>query len=116
MEGASEYVFVGGPRATFDALSDVVGQRRLSVVEEDPRHRRLAVLLHEPHQNGRPIKALCTSIDLGHGLSKLVALCVDEASGDVVTPGATLMSLFIEVEHALHSVSRKQEGALVGQV
>lgn len=113
MEGASEYVVVGGATATFEALREVVGQRPLSVVEEDLRHRRLAVRFDEP-QGGGQIKVLCAILDIGHGLSKLVAVCVDEANGSVMAPDATLTSLFIQVEHALQTVSGKQKDVLVG--
>jgi hypothetical protein len=107
MEGSSEYIVVEGAEATFEALRDVVRERRLSVVEDDPPHRRLAFRLNHA-QDGAQIKALCAILDLGHGLSKLVVVCFDEADGSVVAPDASLNGLFIHVEHTLHTASGKQ--------
>jgi hypothetical protein len=100
--GAREYIVVAGVEATFEALRRAVGERKLSPVEDDQRHHRLAFRLDQPHE-GNPVKALCAVLDIGHGLSKLVVVCVDEADGSIVAADATLESLFMQVEHALHT-------------
>jgi hypothetical protein len=102
MEGSSEYVLVEGTGATFDALRDVLRERRLPVVEEDPWRRRLAFRPGRAEHGGQ-IKALCAIFDVGHGLSKLVVVCVDETDGSVVAPDDSLPGLFMQVEHTLHS-------------
>jgi hypothetical protein len=109
MTGASEYIVVAGVAATFEALRESVRERNLSVVEEDPRHLRLAFLLDQPAA-AEAIKALCAVLDVGHGLSKMVVVCLDEVSGSVVAPDASLDGLFFQVEHTLHTASGKCMG------
>jgi hypothetical protein len=109
MKGAREYIVVAGVDRTFEALREAVRQRNLSIAEEDPRHRRLAFRLDRPHE-GELIKALCTILDVGHGLSKMVVVCVDDADGSVVAPDASLDGLFIQVEHTLHVAKGKRMG------
>jgi hypothetical protein len=109
MEGASEYVVVEGTRATFEALREAVHERGLSVVEDDPRHLRLAFRLEGSQESGQ-VKALCAILDAGHGLSKLVVVCIDEAHGTVAAPDDSLTSLFIQVEHTLHTPRGKRMG------
>jgi len=103
MEGASEYVVVAGPGATFEALREAVLDRELPILEDDPRHRRLAVRLAQPHESEQ-FKALCAILDGGHGLTKIVVVCVDQ-DGGVVPLDPSLQSLFMRVEHTLHTAS-----------
>jgi hypothetical protein len=107
--GSSEYIVVAGVTATFDALSEAVRERNLSTIEEDPRHLRLAFRLDRPAE-GEVTKALCAVLDAGHGLSKMVVVCVDEVDGSVVAPDAALDGLFIHVEHMLHTARGKRMG------
>lgn len=100
----SEYIIVNGAAATFEALRDAVHERQLPVVEEDPQHLRLAFRLGVPHESAQ-IKAECSVIDLEHGLSEVVVVCTDEADGSVVAPDASLPSLFMQVEHELHTAT-----------
>jgi hypothetical protein len=109
MKGASEYIVVAGVTATFEALRRAVRERNLSTIEEDPRHLRLAFRLDQPAE-GEVTKALCAVLDVGHGLSKMVVVCLDEVDGSVVAPDASLAGLFIQVEHALHTASGKRTG------
>jgi hypothetical protein len=104
----SEYIVVRRAGATFEALREAVRERRLSVLEDDPRHLRLAFRLDGP-QEGRQIKALCAILDVGQGLSKIVVVCVDEADGSVVAPDGSLQGLFMQVEHTLHTKRRTRE-------
>jgi hypothetical protein len=107
MKGSSEYIVMEGAKATFEALRDVVRERGLSLLEDDPRHLRLAFRLDQSRE-GEQIKALCAILDLGHGFSKIVVVCVDEADGRVVSPDASLDGLFIHIEHTLHTTRGKQ--------
>jgi hypothetical protein len=109
VKGASEYIVVAGVGPTFSALRGAVRERLLSVVEEDPRQLRLAFRLDHP-QEGEVVKALCTVVDIGHGLSKLVVVCVDEADDRAVAPDAFLNGLFIQVEHTLHTARGERMG------
>jgi hypothetical protein len=109
VRGASEYIVVAGVGPTFSALRGAVRERLLSVVEEDPRQLRLAFRLDHP-QEGEVVKALCTVVDIGHGLSKLVVVCVDEADDRAVAPDAFLNGLFIQVEHTLHAAQGQWTG------
>jgi hypothetical protein len=102
MKGSSEYLVMEGAEATFEALIDEVRERELSVLEDDPRHLRLALRLDQSHE-GEQIKALCAILDLGDGSSKIVVVCVDEADGSVVSPDASLDGLFVHIEHTLHT-------------
>jgi hypothetical protein len=101
-EGSSEYVFVEETGATFEALREVVRERQLPVVEEDPWHRRLSFRLGRSEHGGQ-IRALCAILDVGHGLSKLVVVCVNEKDGSVVAPDGSLPPLFMQIEHTLHT-------------
>jgi hypothetical protein len=111
MKGASEYIVVAGVTATFDALREAVRERNLSTIEEDARHLRLAFRLDQPAE-GEVTKALCAVLDVGHGLSKMVVVCVDEVAGSVIAPDAALDGLFIQVEHRLHTASGKHMASL----
>jgi hypothetical protein len=103
MEGSSEYILVAGPAAAFKALREAVDGRGLTVVEDDPRHSRLAFQVDNPRASGR-IKALCSVLDAGQGLSKLVVVCFDESDdGRLVDPELALSGLFMQVEHELHT-------------
>jgi len=104
MEGASEYIVVAGAGATFEALRDAVLEWELPIVEDDPRHRRLAFRLDRAHESAQT-KALCATLDAGRGLSKIVVVCVDADDGSVVAPDAFLEGLFMQVEHTLHTTS-----------
>jgi hypothetical protein len=106
MEGASEYVVVAGTGATFDALGEAVRTRGLSIVEDDARHRRLAFRLDQPPRSGQ-IVALCAVLDAGHGLSKIVVVCLDDQGG-VAAPEPSLQGVFMQVEHTLHTVKGAQ--------
>jgi hypothetical protein len=107
MKGASEYIFVAGVATTFDALRKAVLERNLPVIEEDPRHLRLAFRLDQP-AGAEVTKALCAVLDVGHGLSKMVVVCVDEMDGGVIAPESSLDGLFIQVEHTLHTAGGKR--------
>jgi hypothetical protein len=111
MKGSSEYVVMEGGEATFEALRDVVRERGLSVLEDDPQHLRLAFRLDQS-QEGEQMKALCAILDFGHGPSKIVVVCVDEADGSVVSPDASLDGLFIHIEHKLHTTRGTQKSSL----
>jgi hypothetical protein len=106
MEGASEYVLVARTGVTFDALREAVGARGLPIVEDDARHRRLAFRLDRPRESGQTV-ALCAILDAGHGLSKIVVVCIDDQGG-VVAPDPSLQGLFIQVEHTVHTVRGTQ--------
>jgi hypothetical protein len=109
MKGASEYIVVAGVTATFEALREALRHRNLSMIDEDPRHLRLAFRLDQPAE-GEVTKALCAVLDAGHGLSKMVVVCVDEVDGSVLAPDASLDGLFIQVEHTLHTAGGKRMG------
>ena len=102
MQGASTYVVMKGAEAAFAALRDAVHERELPLVEEDPEHLRLAFRLDVPHERVR-IKAECAVVDVEHGFSEYTVVCTDEADGSVVALDPTLTSLFIQVEHRLHT-------------
>jgi hypothetical protein len=110
VQGASEYIVAASPGATFEALREVLDERRLKVVEEDSRHLRLAFQLDRPQAGGQ-IEARCDTLSVVHGLSKLVVVCVDKADGSIVAPDASLTSLFIQVEHILHAARERQWGS-----
>jgi hypothetical protein len=107
--GSSEYIVVAGVTDTFEALRDAVRERNVSTIEEDARHLRLAFRLDQPAK-GEVTKALCAVLDVGHGLSKMVVVCVDEVDGSVLAPDASLDGLFIQVEHTLHTAGGKRMG------
>jgi hypothetical protein len=114
MEGASEYVFVAEPGAAFGALRAVVLERRLAVLPEDALDRRLAFRPAGPAD--AQITALCAILDVGHGLSKLVVVCVDEADGSVVAPDPSFSGLFMHVEHTLHTAWGNRNGVALPPV
>lgn len=109
MEGAYEYIVVERPEAAFEALRRCVCDRQLPIVEDDPRHRRLAFKVGDPDAP-REIKALCAVLDAGHGLSKLVVVCFDESNGSLVAPDLALSGLFMQVEHELHALVARRGG------
>ena len=109
MEGAYEYIVVGRPEATFEALRDSVDDRNLPIVEDDPRHLRLAFRVGNPDLP-REVKALCAVLDAGHGLSKIVIVCLDESDGNLVAPDLVLSGLFMQVEHELHASAQRHGG------
>jgi hypothetical protein len=100
VEHSLESVVAAGAVATYEALTAVVQGRHLTIVEADARHHRLSF---ESTVNGGSgeTRALCAVLDVGHGLSKVVAVCFDEADGTVVTPDTGLQGLFVEVERRL---------------
>jgi hypothetical protein len=108
MKGSSEYIVMEGAEATFEAVREVVRERGLSVLGDDRRHLRLAFRLDQSDE-GERIKALCAILDIGHGHSKIVVVCVDEADGSVVSPDGSLDRLFMHIEHTLHATRGKQE-------
>ena len=100
VENSVEYVVAAEAVATYEALSAVVRERQLTVVETDARHLRVSF---QPATAGRSgdTKALCAVLDVGHGLSKVVAVCFDETDGSVVAPDGSLTGLFAQVERRL---------------
>jgi len=115
MEGASEYIVVAGTGAAFEALKAAVRERELPIVEDDPRHRRLAFRLGQPHESGQ-VNALCAILDAGHGLTKIVVVCIDVRDGNVVAPDASLEGLFMEVEHTLHVTNKRQRAVVLSPI
>jgi hypothetical protein len=104
--GAFEYMVEQGAGATFEALKDALGERRLPVLE-DSRHLRLSFRLDRPQAGGQ-VKALCAVLEVGQRLSKVVVVCIDEADGSVVAPDASLSGLFSQVERTLHPARARQ--------
>jgi hypothetical protein len=98
MEGARECIVAARVDATFEVLREAVRERKLPMVEEDQRHLRLTFRLDQPHE-GRPVRALCAVLDIGHGRSKVVVVCVDDVDGSVVAPDASVDGLLAQVEH-----------------
>ena len=67
VENSVEYIVAAGAVATYEALTAVVRERHLTVVEADARHLRLTFQRATAGRSGET-KALCAVLDVGHGL------------------------------------------------
>ena len=105
VQGSSrEYALEAQAFATYDALEDVVRERRFEVVAADPRHRRLSFTLRS-QQAAAGIEVRFAVLDAGHGVSKLVVVCSDDVLGSAVAaPEELLEGLVVDVRRRLHPV------------